>query len=150
MAIKILYRILYWSNLKEVHLRNIPVKFRKNPVNSFWEEIFWRKSLRMHAGADGWTNARRTQRHDNSSLRPVFSWIWEKILQEKEKMLVISFFPSQFFSPHQKTQVPFLKMFFKLWIRKSLTHFLWEKVMTLRKMLLVIKIFFFSTVIFLS
>ena len=51
-----LQNTIIWRNLKEYHLRNIPVKFRKNPVNSFSGEVFRRKSLRTHARTDGRTH----------------------------------------------------------------------------------------------
>ena len=66
------WNTIIWRNFKEDHLRNIPVKFGKNPVNSFWGEVFGRKSLqtRTYERTDRCmhrrTNARRTQGHDNT------------------------------------------------------------------------------------
>ena len=68
------WNTIIWMNLKEGHLRSIPVKFGKDPVNNFWE-VFLKKEF-TDAGQDEWTDgwtdgqtdARRTQRHDNSSL----------------------------------------------------------------------------------
>ena len=62
------WNTIIWRNLKEDHLRNIPVKFGKNPVYSFWGEILLRKSLRMDKRTNEWTDAQQTQPHDNSSL----------------------------------------------------------------------------------
>ena len=62
------WNTIIWRNLKEDHLRNIPVKFGKNPVNRFWE-VLCRKSLRTHP--------RTTQRYDNSLLTfGQWSWKW--------------------------------------------------------------------------
>ena len=39
------WNTIVWRNLKEDNLRNIPVKFGKNPVKSFWGEDFCMQSF---------------------------------------------------------------------------------------------------------
>ena len=58
---------IIWRNLKKDYLMNITVKFRKNPVYSFWGEVFWRKSLRTQAR----TNSRM---HDGHNAMTIARW----------------------------------------------------------------------------
>ena len=53
---------IIWINLKKDHLRNIPVKFCKNPVISFWGEVFFEGRVygRTHTWTNGWTNGHTT------------------------------------------------------------------------------------------
>ena len=52
-ALECLYRstglifLQRWRKVFNLYLRNIPVKFGKNPVKSFWGEVFQRKSSQM-------------------------------------------------------------------------------------------------------
>ena len=56
----------YLKELKEDHLRNIPVKLGKNIVNSFWE-VFWRQSLQMHTRMNAPT-------HDRQNAMTIAQW----------------------------------------------------------------------------
>ena len=68
-----------WRNLKEDHLRNIPVKFGKNPFNSFWE-VFLKEVF-----TDAWTDRHTTDTmpwQQLAGLWPVeltTKLIWQKL-----------------------------------------------------------------------
>ena len=63
---------LYLKNttMKEDHLRNSPVKFRKNPGNSFWREVFLKEEFtdaRTHGRMDAYT-------HDRHNAMTIARW----------------------------------------------------------------------------
>ena len=66
MASKIIWRnTITWRNLKEDYLRNVPVKFGKNPVYSFWGKFFKEK---VYGCTQGRTDRRTHDKHNTITI----------------------------------------------------------------------------------
>ena len=61
MASRILHGTQLFEGIPKYHLKKIPIKFGKNPVNSFWGEVFLKERFtdaRTHGRTDAWTHDR--------------------------------------------------------------------------------------------